>query len=104
MTDVRPGGDLTNQETFLVETTQDNIFQINSSGVLSNVRSRTPSQPTKPTLVADSSTQITVTIPSTNTAVTREFDIHRSIGGASFARVGTVVPSDSGSIDDISIS
>jgi len=104
LTDVRPGGDLTNQETFLVETTQDNIFQINSSGVLSNVRSRTPNVPTKPTLNADSGTQITVTIPSTNTAVTREFDIHRSIGGASFARVGTVVPSDSGSIDDTSIS
>ena len=63
-----------------------------------------PNVPTKPTLNADSGTQITVTIPTTNTAVTREFDIHRSIGGASFARVGTVVPSDSGSIDDTSIS
>tara|TARA_S200002703_G_scaffold66899_1_gene58055 strand:+ start:162 stop:1706 length:1545 start_codon:yes stop_codon:yes gene_type:complete len=100
----KPNDDLVNQETFLVETTQNNIFQINTSGVLSNVRSRTPNVPTKPTLVADSSTQITVTIPSTNTAVTREFDIHRSIGGGSFARVGTVVPSDSGSIDDTSIS
>ena len=104
VTDKKPNDDLENQETFLVDTTQDKIFQINTSGVLSNVRSRIPSQPTKPTLVADSSTQITVTIPSTNTAVTREFDIHRSIGGGSFARVGTVVPSDSGSIDDASIS
>ena len=100
----KPNDDLVNQETFLVETTQNNIFQINTSGVLSNVRSRTPNVPTKPTLVANSGTQITVTIPSTNTAVTREFDIHRSIGGGSFARVGTVVPSDSGSIDDTSIS
>ena len=100
----RPGSGMVNQETFLCETTQNNIFQINSSGVLSNVRSRTPNVPTKPTLVADSGTQITVTIPTTNTAVTREFDIHRSIGGGSFARVGTVVPSDSGSIDDTSIS
>ena len=89
---IKPNDDLINQETFLVDTTQNNIFQINTSGVLSNVRSRTPNVPTKPTLVADSSTQITVTIPSTNTAVTREFDIHRSIGGGSFARVGTVVP------------
>jgi len=100
----KPNDDLVNQETFLVDTTQDNIFQINTSGVLSNVRSRTPNVPTKPTLVANSGTQITVTIPTTNTAVTREFDIHRSIGGGSFARVGTVVPSDSGSIDDTSIS
>jgi len=100
----RPDSGLINQETFLCETTQNNIFQVNSSGVLSNVRSRTPDVPTKPTLVADSGTQITVTIPTTNTAVTREFDIHRSIGGGSFARVGTVVPSDSGSIDDTSIS
>jgi hypothetical protein len=100
----RPDSGLINQETFLCETTQNNIFQVNSSGVLSNVRSRTPNVPTKPTLVADSGTQITVTIPTTNTAVTREFDIHRSIGGGSFARVGTVVPSDSGSIDDTSIS
>ena len=104
VTDKKPNDDLVNRETFLVETTQNNIFQINTSGVLSNVRSRTPNVPTKPTLNADSGTQITVTIPSTNTAVTREFDIHRSIGGASFARVGTVVPSDSGSIDDTSIS
>ena len=104
VTDKKPNDDLVNRETFLVETTQNNIFQINTSGVLSNVRSRTPNVPTKPTLVADSGTQITVTIPSTNTAVTREFDIHRSIGGGSFARVGTVVPSDSGSIDDTSIS
>ena len=100
----RPDSGLINQETFLCETTQNNIFQVNSSGVLSNVRSRTPNVPTKPTLNADSGTQITVTIPTTNTAVTREFDIHRSIGGGSFARVGTVVPSDSGSIDDTSIS
>ena len=105
VTDIRPNeGDFANQETFLVDTTQNNIFQINTSGVLSNVRSRTPNVPTKPTLVADSSTQITVTIPSTNTAVTREFDIHRSIGGGSFSSVGTTVPNDSGSIDDTSIS
>ena len=100
----RPDSGLINQESFLCETTQNNIFQVNSSGVLSNVRSRTPNVPTKPTLVADSGTQITVTIPTTNTAVKREFDIPRSIGGGSFARVGTVVPSDSGSIDDTSIS
>ena len=100
----KPNDDLVNQETFLVDTTQDNIFQINTSGVLSNVRSRTPNVPTKPTLVADSSTQITVTIPSTNTTVTREFKLQRSIDGGSYSDKATFVPSDSGSIDDTSIS
>ena len=101
---IKPNDDLVNQETFLVDTTQNNIFQINTSGVLSNVRSRTPNVPTKPTLVADSSTQITVTIPSTNTAVTREFKLQRSINGGSYSDRATFVPSDSGSIDDTSIS
>jgi hypothetical protein len=99
----RPDGGMVNQETFLCETTQNNIFQVNSSGVISNVRSRTPDVPTKPTLVADSGTQITVTIPTTNTAVTREFKLQRSIDGGSFSDRATFVPSDSGSIDDTSI-
>ena len=99
----RPDSGLINQETFLCETTQNNIFQVNSSGVLSNVRSRTPDVPTKPTLVADSGTQITVTIPTTNTVVTREFKLQRSIDGGSYSDRATFVPSDSGSIDDTSI-
>ena len=99
----RPGSGMVNQETFLCETTQNNIFQVNSSGVLSNVRSRTPDVPTKPTLVADSGTQITVTIPTTNTVVTREFKLQRSIDGGSYSDRATFVPSDSGSIDDTSI-
>ena len=103
-TDVKPGDDLVNQETFLVETTQNTLFQINTSGVISNVRSRIPNQPSQPTLNADSGTQITVTIPSTNTAVTREFKLQRSINGGSFSDRATFVPSDSGSIDDTSIS
>jgi len=103
-TDVKPGDDLVNQETFLVETTQNTLFQINTSGVISNVRSRTPNQPSQPTLNADSGTQITVTIPSTNTAVTREFKLQRSINAGSFSDRATFVPSDSGSIDDTSIS
>ena len=104
VTDIKPNDALFNQETFLVDTTQNNIFQINTSGVISNVRSRTPSRPSQPTLNADSSTQITVTIPSTNTAVTREFKLQRSINGGSFSDRATFVPSDSGSIDDTSIS
>ena len=100
----RPDSGLINQETFLCETVQSKIFQVNSSGVISNVRSRTPSQPSQPTLNADSSTQITVTIPSTDTSVTREFKLQRSINGGSYSDRATFVPSDSGSIDDTSIS
>ena len=59
--------------------------------------------PTKPTLVADSGTQVTVTIPTTNTVVTREFKLQRSIDGGSYSDRATFVPSDSGSIDDTSI-
>jgi hypothetical protein len=104
VTDKKPNDDLVNRETFLVDTTQGNIFQINTSGVISNVRSRTPSQPSQPTLNADSGTQITVTIPSTDTSVTREFKLQRSINGGSYSDRATFVPSDSGSIDDTSIS
>ena len=91
-------------DKFYVETTTDKIFQLDSNALISNVTSRTPVVPTKPTLVANSGTQITVTIPSTNTAVTREFDIHRSIGGGSFARVATVSPSSRGNTSNTSVS
>jgi len=91
-------------DKFYVETTTDKIFQLDSNALISNVTSRTPVVPTKPTLVANSGTQITVTIPSTNTVVTKEFDIHRSIGGGSFARVATVSPSSRGNTSNTSVS
>ena len=91
-------------DKFYVETTTDKIFQLDSNALISNVIARAPIQPTKPTLVANSSTQITVTIPSTNTVVTKEFDIHRSIGGGSFARVATVSPSSRGNTSNTSVS
>ena len=91
-------------DAYLVETTQNNIFLYDvSDSDISNVRSRTPNVPTKPTLNADSSTQITVTIPTTNTQVTKEFDIHRSIGGGSFARVATITPSAKGNFANTSV-
>jgi hypothetical protein len=97
------------QDGFFCETTQNVIFDLNSSGVVSGKRGRAPNQPVsdggaKPTANADSATQVTLTIPSTNTVVTREFDIHRSIGGGSFSRVATVVPSASGSSSNTSVS
>ena len=91
-------------DAYLVETTQNNIFLYDKSDSdISNVRSRTPNIPTKPTLVADSSTQITVTIPTTNTQVTKTFKIQRSINGASFSDLATITPSAKGNFANISV-
>lgn len=97
LTDVRPGGDLTNQETFLVETTQNNIFQINSSGVLSNVRSRTPSTPGQPSMTSRDADSITVNVTA-DTSVTRQL-----VPVQAGSDLTAILPSDSGSIDDTSI-
>ena len=89
---------------YLVETTQNNIFLYDKSDSdISNVISRTPEIPTKPTLVADSSTQITVTIPTTNTQVTKTFKIQRSINGASFSDLATITPSAKGNFANTSV-
>ena len=91
-------------DAYLVETTQNNIFLYDvSDSDISNVRSRTPNIPTKPTLVADSSTQITVTIPTTNTQVTKTFKIQRSIDGASFSDLATITPSAKGNLANTSV-
>jgi len=91
-------------DAYLVETTQNNIFLYDKSDSdISNVRSRTPNIPTKPTLVADSSTQITVTIPTTNTQVTKTFKIQRSIDGASFSDLATITPSAKGNLANTSV-
>mgnify|MGYP003142168615 CR=1 FL=1 len=91
-------------DAYLVETTQNNIFLYDKSDSdISNVRSRTPNIPTKPTLVANSSTQITVTIPTTNTQVTKTFKIQRSIDGASFSDLATITPSAKGNFANTSV-
>ncbi len=91
-------------DAYLVETTQNNIFLYDvSESDISNVRSRTPNIPTKPTLVANSSTQITVTIPTTNTQVTKTFKIQRSINGASFSDLATITPSAKGNFANTSV-
>ena len=91
-------------DAYLVETTQNNIFLYDvSDSDISNVISRTPNIPTKPTLVANSSTQITVTIPTTNTQVTKTFKIQRSINGASFSDLATITPSAKGNFANDSV-
>ena len=93
----KPNDDLVNQETFLVETTQNNIFQINTSGVISNVRSRTPSTPGQPSMTSRDATSITVNVTA-DTSVTRQL-----IPVRDGSDLTAILPSDSGSIDDTSI-
>ena len=93
----KPNDDLVNQETFLVETTQNNIFQINTSGVLSNVRSRTPSTPAQPSMTSRDADSITVNVTA-DTSVTRQL-----VPVQDGSDLTVVLPSDSGSIDDTSI-
>jgi len=94
---------------YVVETTQNVMFQINSSGVVSDlINFRAPQLPTKPTTSAVSSTRIDVTIPSTNTVVTRTFKIQRAVdtggGFGSYSDLATIVPSASGSTTNTSVS
>jgi len=94
---------------YVVETTQNVMFQINSSGVVSNlINFRAPQLPTKPTTNAVSSTRIDVTIPSTNTVTTRTFKIQRAVdtggGFGSYSDLATIVPSVSGSTTNTSVS
>ena len=92
------------QNGYFVETTQNVIFDlVTSTAAVTGKRSRTPDIPTKPTLVADSSTQITVTIPTTNTQVTRTFKLQRSINSGAYSDLATIVPSASGSVANTSV-
>ena len=93
----KPNDDLVNQETFLVDTTQDNIFQINTSGVLSNVRSRTPNTPAQPSMTSRDADSITVNVTA-DTSVTRQL-----IPVQDGSDLTAILPSDSGSIGDTSI-
>ena len=92
------------QDGYFVETTQNVIFDlVTATAAVTGKRSRTPDIPTKPTLVADSSTQITVTIPTTNTQVTRTFKLQRSINSGAYSDLATIVPSASGSVANTSV-
>jgi len=92
------------QDGYFVETTQNVIFDlVTATAAVTGKRSRTPDIPTKPTLVADTSTQITVTIPTTNTQVTRTLKLQRSINGGAYSDLATIVPSASGSVANTSV-
>ena len=71
LTNLRPGGDFASGTHFLLDTTADEIAQIDSNGDISNVTSRTPATPTI-TLSSKNTNSITISIVG-NTTVTRQY-------------------------------
>lgn len=94
---------------YLVNTTSNKVFYYTrSTSAVSNVVDRTPQIPTKPTTTAVSSTRIDVTIPSTNTVVTKTFKIQRAVdtggGFGSYSDLTTISPSAFGNYSNTSVS
>ena len=70
-TNLRPGGDFPSGTHFMLDTTANDIFQIDSNGDISNVKSRTPATPTI-TETSKDATSITISIVG-DTTVTRQY-------------------------------
>ena len=104
LTNLRPTADFSSGTQFMLDNDADKIFQIDSSGVVSNVTDRTPAKPPTPTGTSPSSTQIDLSITNANTIVTRTYQISRSLtSGGTFSGVGTVSPSAKGNIGNTSV-
>ena len=70
-TNLRPGGDFPSQTSFMLDTTANDIFEIDSNGDVSNVKSRTPAS-SSISLVSKDATSITISIVG-DTTVTRQY-------------------------------
>ena len=97
LTDLRPGGDFPSGTHFMLDTTSNKIFDVNSSAVIQNVVSRTPDIPDAPTLSSRSANSITVNVVS-DTIVTRQ--LVPVIGGVDQT---AILPSASGSIGNTDV-
>jgi len=95
-TNLRPGGDFASGTHFMLDTTADEIFQIDSNGDVSNVRNRTPGTPTI-SLTSKNSNSITISIVS-DTVVTRQ--LAPFLDGTELTNI---LPSASGSIGNTSV-
>jgi hypothetical protein len=95
-TNLRPGGDFASGTHFMLDTTADEIFQIDSNGDVSNVRNRTPGTPTI-SLSSKNSNSITISIVS-DTVVTRQ--LAPFLDGTELTNI---LPSASGSIGNTSV-
>ena len=95
-TNLRPGGDFASGTHFMLDTTADEIFQIDSNGDVSNVRNRTPGTPTI-SLTSKNSNSITISIVA-DTVVTRQ--LAPFLDGVEQTNI---LPSASGSIGNTSV-
>jgi len=97
LTDLRPGGDFPSGTHFMLDTTSDKIFDVNSSAVIQNVVSRTPDTPDAPTLSSRTGNSITVDVAA-DTIVTRQ--LVPVLGGVDQT---AILPSASGSIGNTNV-
>ena len=96
LTNLRPGGDFPSQTTFMLDTTANDIFEINSSAVVSNIKSRTPATPTISETSKDASS-ITISIVGDST-VTRQYAPFKD-----GSELTNILPEVSGSIGNNSV-
>ena len=96
LTNLRPGGDFPSQTSFMLDTTANEIAQIDSNGDISNVKSRTPATPTI-SLASKNASSITINIVG-DTTVTRQYAPFK--GGTEQTNI---LPSASGSIGNNSV-
>ena len=96
LTNLRPGGDFASGTHFMLDTTANDIFQIDSNADVSNVVSRVPSNPSH-SMTARDSDEITIKITS-DTIVTRDLLLYR---GGTF--IDNILPTSSGSIGNTGI-
>ncbi len=83
---------------FAMDGTIDKVFEVSSTGVLSNVIESAPLAPTV-TLSVISSTQINVTVEG-DMRVARNIEIQRKTGSGSFSTIATISPTSNGSLAD----
>ena len=96
LTNLRPGDDFASGTHFMLDTTANDIFQIDSNADVSNVVSRVPSNPSH-SMTARDSDEITIKITS-DTIVTRDLLLYR---GGTF--IDNILPTSSGSIGNTGI-
>ena len=96
LTNLRPGGDFASGTHFMLDTTANDIFQIDSNADVSNVVSRVPSNPSH-SMTARDNDEITIKITS-DTIVTRDLLLYR---GGTF--IDNILPTSSGSIGNTGI-
>jgi len=96
LTNLRPGGDFASGTHFMLDTTADKIFQVDSDADVSNVTSRTPATPTI-SEASKNTNSITVSIVG-NTTVTRQYAPFKD-----GAELTNFVPSAKGSIGNTSV-